>query len=316
MIRYSIDEMRFDPKSVVTVGTFDGLHVAHQKILQTLTEKAKAIRGRSVAITFKPHPQEILGKKKVELLLTEEERVQTLSEAGVDEVCLIKFDRDFSLVTAEEFLVELVRGRIGLSELVLGYSHTFGRGAEGNVAFATKVGAKIGFKVDSIDAIKIDGNIVSTSNIKRLLKNGNLALANRMLGRPYAIDGYVIRGDARGRTLGYPTANLRLVDERILYPSNGVYIVEAHVEGDRFTGLASVGVRPTFEESTTVTLEVWISDFHRDIYGKKIRVSFIHRLRDELKFDSPEQLISHMDADKAMMNEYLVRTLNKQKQEF
>ncbi len=313
MIRYSLNDIARDPKSIVTVGTFDGLHVAHRRILDTLQEKAAALGSRSVLITFSPHPQEIIGKKKVELLMTEEDRVQMISDAGIDEICVLKFDRDFSLVTADDFLTELVYAKIGVHELVLGYNHTFGRGAQGTVEFARKVGEKLGFSVDYIEAVRMDDEIVSSSTIRRLLHSGNLALANSMLGRPYSFDGYVIRGDARGRLLGFPTANLKLVDERLLVPSFGVYVVEAIVEGDKFTGLASIGVRPTFEDGGTPMVEVWLSDFDRDIYGKRLRVSLIHRLRDEMKFDSAEQLVSQMEQDKRVMNEFLVKTVNKQR---
>ena len=147
MIRYSVDEIEINPRSVVTVGTFDGMHVAHRKILDTLVEKTRVLGGRSVAITFKPHPQEILGKQSVELLMTEEDRVGMMSDAGIDEILLLHFDRDFSLVTAEDFLVKLVFEKIGLHELVLGYNHTFGHRAQGTVQFARQVGKRIGFDV-------------------------------------------------------------------------------------------------------------------------------------------------------------------------
>ena len=310
MIRYSLEEIRFNPKSVVTVGAFDGMHVAHRRILDILVEKTKAIGGRSVVITFKPHPQEILGKHSVELLMTEEDRVGMMSDAGIDEICLLHFDRDFSLVTAEDFLVKLVDKKIGLHELVLGYNHTFGHKAQGTVGFARNVGERIGFEVDFVDKVVIDGMIVSSSNIRRLLKEGNTSLANQMLGRSYALEGFVIRGNGRGRLLGYPTANLKLVDERLLVPSFGVYVVEATAESEKFVGLASIGVRPTFEDSGVPIVEVWISDFDRDIYGKRMKVSFIHRLREEMKFSSSDDLIAQMNEDKKMMNEYLVKTQN------
>lgn len=313
MIHHTLEDIAFDPKSVVTVGSFDGLHVAHKRILEDLVRKAKSRGDRSVLITFKPHPQEVVGKRKVELLMTEEERAQLVSEAGIDEICMLKFDRDFSLVTAEDFLVKLVCERIGMRELVLGYNHRFGRGAEGSVDFARKVGERMGFDVDFIDAVFIDDEIVSSSAIRRLLRKGDLQLANKMLGRSFSVEGYVIRGDGRGKMLGYPTANLRLVDERLLIPAFGVYIVEIQVEGPKFMGLASIGVRPTFEDGGAPIVEVWISDFDRDIYGKRIRVGFIHRLREERKFDSADQLIAQMDEDKRMMNEFMVKTINKQK---
>lgn len=313
MIHHSIEGIGFNSNSVVTVGTFDGMHVAHQRILDTLVGKVKGIGSRSIVITFKPHPQEILGKGKVELLMTEEERVQMMSELGIDEICLLRFDRDFSLVTAEDFLAKIVYEKIGLHELVLGYNHTFGHRAQGTVEFARKVGERVGFKVDFVGAVSIDGMTASSSNIKRLLREGALASAEKMLGRPYSLEGFVVRGDGRGKLLGYPTANLRLVDERLLVPSFGVYIVEVVIQSDKFVGLASIGVRPTFEEDGAVTVEVWIVDFDRDIYGKRIKVSFIHRLREELKFDSADQLIAQMDQDKKIMSEYLVGTLNKQR---
>jgi riboflavin kinase / FMN adenylyltransferase len=313
MIHYTLDNIAFDPKSVVTVGTFDGLHVAHRRILETLVEKARTLGSRSVLITFKPHPQEIVGKKKVELLMTEEERVQLIGEAGIDEICLLKFDRDFSMVTAEDFLVKLIRGKIGLHELVLGYNHTFGRGAQGTVEFARELGAQVGFGVDYVEPVLIDGEKVASGTIRRMLQNSRLDVANRMLGRPYSLEGYVIRGDQRGRLLGYPTANLKLVDDRLLIPSYGVYIVEVIVEGNKWPGLASIGVRPTFGEDGAPMVEVWISDFDKDIYGKRLRVAFVQRLRDEMKFDSVGQLIAQMDDDKRIMNEFLVKSVNKQR---
>jgi len=311
MIHYSLDEIRRDPKSVVTVGTFDGMHIAHQKILDTLSEKTNAIGGRSVVITFKPHPQEVLGKQNVDLLMTEEERVAMMNEAGIDEVVLLHFDRDFSLVTAEDFLVELVNKRIGLHELVLGYNHTFGHKARGTVEFAREVGKRVGFKVDFVDKVVIDEAIVSSSNVRKLLKSGSVAFANKMLGRSYTLDGFVIRGNARGRLLGYPTANLKLSDERLLVPSFGVYIVEVIAEGEKNLGLASIGVRPTFEDAGLPIVEVWISDFEKDIYGKRIKISFVERIREEKKFGSSDELIAQMDEDKKIMNEFLVKTLNK-----
>ncbi len=308
MIRYSFDEIGINQKSVVTVGTFDGMHIAHRKILNTLVEKTKAVGGRSVVITFKPHPQEILGRQNVELLTTEEDRVGMISDAGIDEILLVHFDRDFSLVTAEDFLIKLVRERIGLHELVLGYNHTFGHKAQGTVEFARQVGKRVGFQVDFVDKVIIDGSVISSSNIRRLLKEGNTSLANRMLDRPYSLEGFVIRGNGRGRLLGYPTANLKLVDERLLIPAFGVYVVEVNVEGERYIGLASIGVRPTFEDAGAPMVEVWISDFDRDIYGKRIRVSFVERLREEMKFNSSDELIAQMNEDRKLMNEYLVKT--------
>lgn len=313
MIRSSLEEMVHNPKSVVTVGTFDGMHVAHRRILDTLVEKTRVIGGRSVVVTFKPHPQEILGRKSIELLTTEDERVQMIGEAGIDEICLLHFDRDFSLVTADDFLVKLVYKRIGLHELVLGYNHTFGHKAQGTFEFARDVGKKIGFGVDFVERVVMDGMIVSSSNIRSLLKKGDLSLANKMLGRPYSLEGFVIRGNGRGKLLGYPTANLKMADERLLVPSFGVYIVEVGVEGQKFVGLASIGVRPTFEDSGAPIVEVWISDFDRDIYGKRLRVSFMKRLREEMKYNSSDELIAQMNEDKKMLNEHLVKTINKRR---
>ncbi len=313
MIRNSIDDIRFDPNSIVTVGTFDGMHIAHCRIIDALKEKASATGSRSVVITFKPHPQEIIGRKNVQLLMTEEDRVQAISDAGIDEVVLLKFDRDFSLVTAEDFLVNMIHRKVGLRELVLGYNHTFGHRAEGTVEFAREVGKRVGFGVDYIEAVVVEGEKVSSSAIRKNLLAGKLSLANDMLGRPYAVEGFVIQGNQRGRLLGYPTANLKLVDSRLLVPAFGVYIVEVTVEGNRMPGLASLGIRPTFEDDGAPMVEVWISDFDRDIYGRQIKVTFMKRLRDEMKFDSVQELIAQMDRDKREMNEFLVKTINKQR---
>ncbi|MGB9592460.1 MAG: hypothetical protein ACPL1K_08085, partial [Candidatus Kryptoniota bacterium] len=202
MIRRSLEEMPFNPESIVTVGTFDGVHIAHQRILSNLVDRAKSEGLRSVVITFSPHPQEVLTGKRVDLLMTEEERFNTISGFGIDEVCVLKFDREFSRITADDFLLVLVRDRIGLREFVLGYNHTFGKGARGTLELARDLGRKNGFAVSSLDAVYVDGKVVSSSAIRKLLKLGNLTFANKMLGKPYHFEGVVVRGDGRGKGLG------------------------------------------------------------------------------------------------------------------
>lgn len=313
MIRRSIEEIPFNSKSIVTVGTFDGVHIAHQRILSNLVNRANLEGLRSVVITFSPHPQEVLTGKRVDLLMTEEERFRTISDFGIDEVCVMRFDHNFSQITAEDFLLLLVRERIGLQEFVLGYNHTFGKGARGTLELAKDLGRKNGFEVSSLDAVYVDGEVVSSSAIRKLLKQGNLSFANKMLGKPYHFEGIVVRGDGRGKGLGYPTANLRLIDDRLLVPALGVYIVDVEVDEKKYPGLMSIGVRPTFADGGHVTVEVWISNFEEDIYGKQIGVTFIQRLRDEMKFNSAGELVKQMDNDKFLLNEYIKTTLNQQR---
>lgn len=313
MILRSLEEVPFNPESIVTVGTFDGVHIAHQRLLSSLASRGKFEGLRSVVITFSPHPQEVLTGRRIDLLMTEEERFRTISNFGIDEVCVLNFDKNFSQITAEDFLLVLVRDRIGLREFVLGYNHTFGKGAKGTLDLARDLGHKNGFAVSSLDAVYVDGEIVSSSAIRKLLKRGNLAFANKMLGKPYHFEGVVVRGDGRGKGLGYPTANLKLIDDRLLVPALGVYIVEVDVEGQKHPGLMSIGVRPTFADGGHVTVEVWISNFEKDIYGKQIGVTCIHRLRDEMKFNSAQDLVKQMDNDRFLLNEYIKTTFNQQR---
>ncbi|MEX0685979.1 MAG: bifunctional riboflavin kinase/FAD synthetase [Balneolales bacterium] len=288
------------PKSVVTVGTFDGVHEGHKKLIQTVVEKARSRGARSVVVSFDPHPREIInpGSSGIKLLTTLEERRTILSELGVDLMVVIPFDRDFSLLTSESFVKDIIFERIGLCEFVIGYDHQFGRNREGTISTVSRLGTKLGFEVHIVEGYEVQKVTVSSTTVRKALEEkGNVHLARQFLGRPYMINGTVVQGDKRGRELGYPTANIKINHPKKIIPYNGVYAVDVVIDGVKYRGMMNIGVRPTFGKEE-LTLEVNIFDFDLDIYGKSIDILFLERIRDEKKFSSMETLIAQLENDK------------------
>ncbi len=296
----SAEDIRFEANSVVTVGTFDGMHLAHQAIVRTVVERARARKGRSVVVTFHPHPRQVLARdgRPIALLSTLEERVGVCESFGVDVLLVLEFTPAFSRLSAREFYESVVVKRIGVKEVVEGYDHHFGHNRGGGIEALQSFGKEFGFMVQTLDALYVERQLVSSSAIRAFLEEGKVAEASQLLGRPYAYSGLVWRGDGRGRKLGYPTANLRSGEPDKQVPQNGIYFVRVPMNDAIRYGMTSIGVRPTFYASGERTVEVNILDFDGDLYDQELRIEFLERLRDELKFSSAEELIAQMDRDK------------------
>lgn len=294
-----LHDVNRDPASVVTVGTFDGVHEGHKSLISIVVDKARKQKARSVLITFDPHPREIIDPGfSIKLLTTLEERREILGELGVDLMVVIPFDRDFSLLSSEEFIKNIIFDKIGLSEFVIGYDHQFGRNREGTISTVTRLGKKLGFDLHIVKAHEVEKITVSSSTVRKALEEkGDVRLARQFLGRPYKIRGTVIHGEKRGKLLGFPTANIRIDNPKKITPQNGVYAVDLLIDKKIYRGMMNIGVRPTFKEKER-TLEVNIFDFDQDLYGEAIDILFLDRIRDEKKFSGMEELTAQLENDK------------------
>ncbi len=292
------DNIEHDDRSVVTVGTFDGVHRGHQVIVDHLLLRAEKQSGVSTLISFDPHPRSVVGNREVPLLTTVAERADILAELGLDRFVVIPFTEEFAGLEPEAYVEEVLVDRIGLQEITVGYDHRFGRKREGDVDLLRTCGEHHEFDVDVIPPQKVDQDIVSSRRIRELVgEEGAVADAATFLGRPYRLEGVVARGEGRGRKIGYPTANIALDDPRKLVPKRGVYATKViGPDGDTHGGMMNIGRRPTFDEME-VTVEVHLFDFEGDLYGHRLSVQFLRRLRDEQKFDSPDELAMQLSED-------------------
>jgi riboflavin kinase/FMN adenylyltransferase len=293
-----VSKVKRDKNTIVTLGTFDGVHLGHKKIIDKVVEKAASFNGRSFIITFYPHPRKVVSSGEIKILSDPEEKAQLFEEYGIDNLLVINFTKEFSQLTSEEFLNRYIINGTGVREFVIGYDHHFGKGRGGNETTLREIGRESGFNVTAVDEVKIDMVTVSSSRIRKALEAGDINRVTNFLGRFYSFSGTVVEGDKRGRTLGFPTANIRLNDADKMLPALGIYLVEFYVHGSKHYGLLSVGKRPTFYDSGSITPEVYIYNFNEDIYGEKVTVNIIKKLRDEEKFSSAEELIAQMNKDK------------------
>jgi riboflavin kinase/FMN adenylyltransferase len=298
-IFYNIKELTKNKNTVLTLGTFDGIHPGHLKIIDKLVSCSKEKGCRNVVVTFYPHPRTILGSNNsVKMLTTQEEKIMLLEKLGVENLLIIEFTKEFASLSAEDFIYDYLINGIGLTEIVLGHDHHFGKGRRGNAELLKQIGDKEGFIVTKADAFMIDGEAVSSTRIRNALIEGNISKANKLLGRNYGFDGIVVGGDKRGRELGFPTANIKLLSQEKLLPARGVYAVKVNVENENHIGLLSIGKRPTFYNEGELVSEVYIYDFNREIYGAKVTTELVERLRGEEKFNSADDLINQMNKDK------------------
>lgn len=297
---YGLEQIEKDGGSLVTVGTFDGVHIGHQAIVRYLVRRARERQRRSVVVSFEPHPREVLTGETVLLLSTINERARYLEALDLDRFIVLPFTPSFASLSPEDFVQQILVDRIGVEEIVVGYDHGFGRGRQGNVEVLKRLGLEQGFTVDVISAQSVQQHVVSSTAIRRLLTEaGDARKAAEMLGRPYTLSGTIIHGDGRGRTIGYPTANIAVDHPRKVIPKRGVYAVEACLVGEegRYGGMMNIGYRPTFDGVSRLHLEVHLFDFDRAIYDCPLRIAFIDRLRDEQKFDSIEALAAQLADD-------------------
>ena len=301
-----LKEIERDEETVITLGTFDGLHLGHQRIVDLLLKKSKESGRRNFLITFDPHPRKIIpGRNDVKLLSTLEEKESILEKLGLENLFIVKFTSEFSKQTPEQFVEKYLINGIGLKEIVIGYDHHFGKGRDGNFKLLQKMGERYNFTVDVVPEFMIEGETVSSTKIRNSLLAGDIVKANKMLGRLYSFKGKIVKGDDRGKELGFPTANLLIKNEDKLIPAEGIYASECIIDGEKYYGLLSLGSRPTFYTDGEIIPEFYIFDFNKNIYGKSLEVCLVEKIRDEEKFNSVDELIAQMKNDEKKGKEIL-----------
>jgi len=286
---------------VVTLGIFDGVHRGHRMLIDCLINRAKESCGESVVITFSPHPRLVLEKDHLNLtfLTTLDEKRDLLEKAGVDHLLIMDFNNDFSRIPACDFIRDILADRIGTKYLIVGYDHHFGRNGEGDFDTIKQCSGLHDFRLEKVPGMQIAGKTISSSSIRNALLDGQLDEANMLLGYDYSLTGTIVTGKKIGRSIGFPTANIR-PDTHKLIPANGVYAVEVRTDDGSYPGMLSIGTNPTINSENVIrSIEVNILNFDRDIYGRNLTVIFKKRLRDEIKFDSIDELARQMAKDKA-----------------
>lgn len=282
--------------TVLTLGVFDGLHLGHQQIMQTIVARATQIGAIPTAITFDPHPRAVLSPDNAPpMLQTLDQRLGAFEVLGIEQAIIVRFNKTFAATDAEEFLRQTIFERLKAKEIYLGEGFSFGKNRAGNIGLLRRMSAKLGFFADEISEISLRGQRISSSRIRQLLSDGQVNLARRFLGRPYGIEGRVVKGFERGRTIGFPTANLQTVNRVI--PKNGVYVTATLIEGKWKRSISNVGIRPTFAGENAPSIETFVLDWNGDLYGDVIRVRFLHRIRDERKFGGIDELKTQIQQD-------------------
>ncbi|MEM8601109.1 MAG: bifunctional riboflavin kinase/FAD synthetase [Bacteroidota bacterium] len=311
--QFGSDQILRDDRAVVTTGTFDGVHTGHEAIVEYLVSHARETGGVATVVSFDPHPREVLAAQPIPLLTTLSERADAFEALGLDRFVVLPFTRDLSLLEPEAYVRDVLIDTVGLREIVIGYDHRFGRHRRGDRALLERLGADLGFTVDVIPEQIVAGVTVSSTKIRTaLLGEGDATKATELLGRPYSFAGTVVRGDQRGRTIGFPTANIHPEEARKLIPKAGVYAVLVDHEGPahgrgaqgtkretvRYGGMMNIGHRPTFEDDGAVRIEAHLFGFAGDLYGERLRVHLIGRIRDEQRFDGIDAIRAQLEADR------------------
>ncbi len=301
----NIDEFQKLDNAIVTTGTFDGVHVGHQKIIKRLKEIAHKEIGETVLLTFFPHPRMVLFPEndELKLLTTEEEKISLLKFYGVDHLIIHPFTKEFSRLSSAEFVRNILVNKIGTQKLVIGYNHHFGRNREGTFEHLKEFGPIYGFDVEEIPAQDIDSINVSSTKIRHAIITGDIKTANLYLGHSYSLSGHVITGNKIGRTIGFPTANILIKQNYKMIPLDGVYAVDVFLKGEKYAGMLNIGNRPTIGTNEK-TIEVNIFEFDQDIYNQEIVVSFKDRIRDEIKFKDLNALIDQLKKDKIIASSF------------
>ncbi|TFV97728.1 bifunctional riboflavin kinase/FAD synthetase [Algoriphagus kandeliae] len=282
-----LSEFKTVPNPVVTSGTFDGVHLGHQKILHRIREIARSIQGETILLTFWPHPRLVLYPEEhnLRLLSTFEEKTKLLRRFGIDHLITIPFTKEFSQMSSKEFIQKILVDKIHTKKLVIGYDHRFGKNREGSFEYLQEHAADFGFELEEISRQDVDAIGVSSTKIRKALESGDIQTANSFLGRSYELNGIVIKGQQIGRSIGFPTANVHIPNSYKLIPKDGVYAVEAEVNGSLFKAMLNIGNRPTVD-GTQKSVETHLFDFQGDLYGKQITIYLKAYLREEQKFES------------------------------
>lgn len=299
-IYHNLSEFKPKGNAIVTTGTFDGVHIGHRKILSRLIEKAREVGGESVLLTFWPHPKLVLSPdshtRVTRILTTIEEKTELLEKLGIDHLVILPFTREFSELSCEQYIEDILISGFGTKAMVIGYDHRFGKNREGGIDYLLQHSERFKMEIEEINRQEIDNITISSTKIRKALEEGDILTANELLGRNYDFSGTVVKGRQLGRQIGFPTANVNIANEFKLIPKNGVYAVKAWVRGLQYGGVMNIGVRPTVE-GKGITQEVYIFDFSDDIYGETVRVEIVDFIRDEQKFDGIETLIQQIKTD-------------------
>lgn len=287
---------------ILTIGNYDGLHLGHRRIIERIKLKAREQKGTSMLMTFHPHPLTILKPEKFVGLITPlHVKRRLIEEAGIDVLFIIPFTDEFHLISPESFVDSLLMEKLGIKGLIVGYDFRFGKGGKGNVEYLASKSTEYGFFFEIQAAITLDGEKVGSNRIRKIIQDGDVGKARAQLGRPYMIEGTVIKGDGRGRTIGFPTINLK--SDFPLIPKRGVYISMVEIDGKKFSSVTNIGYNPTFD-GQGLTIETYILDFSQDLYGREIVLYFLNRIRDEVKFSSVDELKGNIWKDVETAREY------------
>lgn len=304
-IFHSINEFHSNKKTIVTLGTFDGVHIGHTEILKKLTQNTHDGEFESTVLTFFPHPRTVLqGKSDLKLLNTINEKISLLENIGIENLIIHPFDEKFAELSAEEFAKTILVDQLQVQKIIIGYDHRFGKNRTADINDLISFGTQYGFEVEQISAQEIDAISISSTKIRNALELGDIDLANQYLGYSYFLSGIVVKGKQLGRTIGFPTANIKLDEDYKLVPKNGVYIVCAKIDEELVNGMMNIGFNPTVEGKNK-TIEVHLFDFNSDLYNHKIKISIIHPIRSEQKFESVAVLKQQLIKDKEFSIQYL-----------
>ncbi len=301
----SIFDFKPTQKTIVTIGTFDGVHIGHQKIIKELIDEAKSSNTKSVLLTFFPHPRMVLQKDvSIKLINTIDERAEHLEKLGLDYLIIHPFSKEFSRLTALDFVRDVLVNQLNTSKLIIGYDHHFGKNREGNIEQLTEYSHLYDFTVEEIPAQDIDEVSVSSTKVRKKLANGQLKAANNYLGYNFSLTGKVVDGKRLGTKIGFPTANIDVLEDYKLIPKTGVYIVKSIIDGTTVYGMMNIGNRPTVN-GTNETIEIHFFNFNSNIYNQNLTIELLYFLRDEQKFDSVNDLVIQLKKDKEISLNYL-----------
>ena len=301
--------------AVVTIGTFDGVHLGHQAIFKEMRRLAQEIGGETVVVTFHPHPRQVLsiGTERLRFICSQEEKLKKIEEFGIDNVLIIPFTKEFASTPSEDFIKDYIIDSIHPSIIVVGYDHHFGKNRMGDYEMLTQLGKQYNFRTVQVEAQDVNEVAVSSTKIRNFLWAGNVKAANELLGYPYSVTGTVVEGNKIGRTIGFPTANLDIPNEYMMINNPGVYACQTMIDGKPYNAMANTGLRPTVEYRTDgdFIIEVNIFDFNGDLYGKTLKVWFLDRIRDEEKFKGLEALKAQLEHDRKKVKEYFLNNPSK-----
>jgi riboflavin kinase/FMN adenylyltransferase len=306
-IYHGLEEFKSAKNPVVTVGTFDGVHLGHSKIFERMTVLAKSCDGETVVITFDPHPRFVVhhDSKNLKFINTRERKYELIENNGIDHLIIIPFTKEFSNTHADTFIEDILVKKIGVHELVVGYDHHFGKNREGSFDALEDLAEKFNFGLEQISARDIDDIAISSTKIRNALKEGDISFANELLGYEYSITGTVVSGNKIGRKIGFPTANIEIEDEYKLIMAIGVYACRVQWKGKTYQGMGNIGYRPTINNSD-LTIEVNIFEFDEEIYGETITIFFVDRIRNEVKFENLEALKAQLAKDQKTVKDYFL----------